>query len=632
VSANAETRVQGPSSVLTRHERWSPLRRGASGSNGADRRVVINWRFELLFLACTLCAVALILSYVGRQAGFPLTEASNLYLVLTQIYAAHFRHGDLFPIWSSGDAYGLGTPVLLFYQKAFLSVAGALDVILGNLKASLVLTMGLFLMVGSYGMRLAIGTLTSRKVLLIAGSVGFLFANYVFTDWLVRGDLPEFSALMIVPWLLYWCLKLVTRGAASLLIVPIMVLLVDTHNAIALLSLFTLAITFVIFVVTAGVEGLRKNLWRLVTSVVAVTVILAPMLVAELRFAKYYDPATKVQDFTTVFEDFADPVHYFYEGSYHWNGSLPHRPYFPVQIDFAIWISVLLGAILVLAWWKRSSRGRNRFSLARYVDLRALAVLGAGAFVYLFLQFRASSFVYRVFTPLKVIAFPSRGLAFITPIGVLLVVVVAEALFRRYPGNRVVAWLPAPWLASLILLSPVPSTTLPVFGFTAKFPNTKVNAFYPSTALSALPAYQTYGTEFPLVFNNGTLFQEYLPKVTTAQGREINPDLGVYENLARKGKAAQPLGSAQCSVVEPAYTPVESLNIQLAVKCDRATRLALPISYNAYTTITAVGPDGRRRSVPYMHLATDPRIIIDAPRDQREVLQVSLPTIWRVLF
>jgi hypothetical protein len=221
-------------------------------------------------------------------------------------------------------------------------------------------------------------------------------------------------------------------------------------------------------------------------------------------------------------------------------------------------------------------------------------------------------------------------LAFITVLGVLLVVVVAEALFRRYPGNRLVTWLPAPWLASLILLSPLTASTLPRFGLAD--PYLHATNSQPLTTLSTLPKYQTYGTSLPLLFTNGVLFEEYLPKVTTPQGEEINPDTGVYTSLISKGKAAQPLDTAKCSVVEPAQTPVESLDIELTVRCDRATRLALPISYNAYTTITAVSADGRRRSVPYFHLATDPRIIVNVPADEQEVLQVSLPTIWRVLF
>jgi hypothetical protein len=58
----------------------------------------------------------------------------------------------------------------------------------------------------------------------------------------------------------------------------------------------------------------------------------------------------------------------------------------------------------------------------------------------------------------------------------------------------------------------------------------------------------------------------------------------------------------------------------------------LPITYNAYTKITSESVNGTRRIVPYFHSNTDPRIIIDVPGDHPEVVQASLPTIFRVLF
>jgi hypothetical protein len=583
-------------------------------------------------------AVVLILSYVYRRAGFPLTQAYGNDFLLTQIYAAHFRHGDLFPVWSTSDAYGLGSPVLLFYQKAFFYVSGALYVILGGaLKTSLVLAMAIFLIVGSYGMRMAIGMVTERKVLVVVGSVGFLFTNYVFTDWLVRGDLPEFSALMIVPWLLYWCLKFVTKGVASFLIVPIFVLLVDTHNAIALLSVFLLAVTFVVFLTSFGLNGLREVWRRLAVSVVGTTIILAPMLVAQLKFSEFYDPAVKVHSpDANVFVDFIDPVRYFYDGSYHWNApfdltSAPSGALFTVQLDFAIWISILLGAVLVFYWWMQARRAGVPFRIWRYFDSRVLAMLGGSILIYLFLQLRISSDVYRVFAALQVIDYPSRSLAFITPIGLLLTVAIAEALLRKYPANRVLAWLPAPWLASLVLLSPLTSSTLPQFGVSFESPgsNTTQKTYMLSTAFFALPRDSTFG--HPLATLNGSLFGEYLPETTNAHGAEINYVADVYTNLVKEGDAAQSLGPARCSVVEP-RTPIESLNIQLDVKCNRPTRLALPITYNAYTSISSLSSHGVSRSVPYFHVRSDPRIIIDVPNDRKQTLQVSLPTIWRVLF
>ena len=75
-----------------------------------------------------------------RHSGWPLNQGTTAPLVLVQIYAAHIRHLDLIPVWSSSDELGLGSPVLLFYHRAFFYIAGFISVFGLGLKASVVLT------------------------------------------------------------------------------------------------------------------------------------------------------------------------------------------------------------------------------------------------------------------------------------------------------------------------------------------------------------------------------------------------------------------------------------------------------------------------------------------------------------
>ena len=152
---------------------------------------------EPLGLRTLLCpprgrGCSLILSLVGRRSGWPIGGALFNELTLVPLYAAHFRHLDFFPVWSSTDGLGLGTPVLLYYQKTFFYVSGFLFILFGgDLKPTLILSIAIFLAVGAYGMRQALGLITDSRWLQAIGSLGFLFTNYVFTDWLARGDLPE---------------------------------------------------------------------------------------------------------------------------------------------------------------------------------------------------------------------------------------------------------------------------------------------------------------------------------------------------------------------------------------------------------------------------------------------------------
>jgi hypothetical protein len=303
-----------------------------------------------------------------------------------------------------------------------------------------------------------------------------------------------------------------------------------------------------------------------------------------------------------------------------------------VQIDFAIWITLALALVVVLASWFRAKTHRSDFRLGDYFDVAALAVLVPSMALYLLLQLRVTGEVYRILSPLEVIDYPYRMLAFITPIGVVLVIAVAEALYRKYPGNRAIAAGSVVWLASLILLSPLTAGGNANFQIAIKVPHkgVMVTTPVPSTALFTLPPYFVYGKS--LFANSGTMFAEYLPKVVHPNGTEVNPDYTIYNNLHQKGQLAQSLSSAHCSVVQPSDTPAESLNTSYTVTCSRPTWLALPISYNAYTDITIENANGTRSTVHYVHHKTDPRIIIYVNTTRPEVLHVSLPNIWRVLF
>lgn len=319
----------------------SPIRRAF------DKR----WIYEVAYACIVVGAAALILSLVGRHSGWPLGGQYFNELLLVPIYAAHFRHLDLFPVWSSTDGLGFGTPVLLFYQKAFFYVAGTVFILLGgSLKPTLIISIAVFLVIGAYGMRRALTLVTESRLLQVLGSVGFLFTNYVFTDWLQRGDLPEFSAMMIVPWLLFCCLNLVKNRRVSLLFIPAVALLVEAHSAIALVSLFTLVIAFATFVVVAGRRGLREIALRLTFVVAAAVVVLAPTLLAELLFAQDYDPAKKVtyfgQNISTDYQPFGS---YFVDSVHRWLYPMNHRF---VQIDFSIWIPLVITLGGVAAYWR----------------------------------------------------------------------------------------------------------------------------------------------------------------------------------------------------------------------------------------------------------------------------------------
>ena len=291
--------------------------------------------FQVGYAGIVLVAVVLVLAPVWTRSGWPLNQGTTAPLLLVQIYAAHFRHLDFFPVWSSTDGIGLGSPILLYYHRLFYYIAGLIYTIAGGgLKQSVELTIAAFLVVGAYGMRRAIGVVTESRLVCVVGSIGFLFTNYVFTDWLdPRGDLGEFSALMLVPWLLYWCLNLVKWHRVSFSLIPVVVLLVNAHSAIALTSLFTLAVALVVFAIVVGLKGLRLVSWRLLICFVATALLLAPLLVAQLRFSGAYDPATKNEAALAIWDQFIGFGRYLVDAAYRWSSSRSDSTYRQLGAD-----------------------------------------------------------------------------------------------------------------------------------------------------------------------------------------------------------------------------------------------------------------------------------------------------------
>jgi hypothetical protein len=89
---------------------------------------------EVGYAALVVGMVALVLSPVLRRSGWPLNLGRTDQLLLVQIYAAHIRHLDFFPVWSNSDGLGMGTPVLLYYQRVFFYAAGLIYALFGGLK------------------------------------------------------------------------------------------------------------------------------------------------------------------------------------------------------------------------------------------------------------------------------------------------------------------------------------------------------------------------------------------------------------------------------------------------------------------------------------------------------------------
>ena len=253
-------------------------------------------------------------------------------------------------------------------------------------------------------------------------------------------------------------------------------------------------------------------LWRLAVCFVATALLLAPLLVAELRFSGAYDPATKNEAALEIWNQFIGFGRYLVDAAYRWStrGQIPPFANF-VQIDYAIWVPITAALLVGVV------HGAMRSNRIRATDIRqSIATQGVPVFlgvslaVYLFLQLKVSDFVYRLLTPLQVINFPWRMLALITPIGIILLAAIADGLMRRHPSRAL--WWPAAgvWLASLLLLSPV----FPIEGV--------IPGYFPVSAFTAQKTidYPTFQGYFSIAgFPPGLLYPNFSQRSTRPMER-----------------------------------------------------------------------------------------------------------------
>ena len=218
-------------------------------------------------------------------------------------------------------------------------------------------------------------------------------------------------------------------------------------------------------------------------------------------------------------------------------------------------------------------------------------------------------------------------LAFVTPIALVLVVVLADSLQQVFPHRAVWGVVAGGWLASLLALSPLTSSVDVNYGYLAA-PGT-----FPSMTLFTAP------TEIDLRHFNGFflgdtaggLYSMFYPKVLQADGKELPDDPALYSHLHLDQSGAQSLSGVPCRVTGPSRWPFESLTVRFAVSCTGRTQLALPISYNQFSSVFEAREGGTFQRITYVHIPTDPRIVISVTSAQPMTVVVHLPTLWGMI-
>jgi hypothetical protein len=415
-----------------------------------------------------------------------------------------------------------------------------------------------------------------------------------------------------------------------------MTLLILAHVAAALIAVIVLVAAIAVVGFVGGVKVIKPVVARSLIATAAVLVLLSPLFVTLVRFGQDFNPVGKLtrHQFAAT-QNFISTSRYFYDSGHEWQVGYATLNAL-LQIDLALWIAIVLGvAILAVALVARG----GKINLGPYFNVPAMVFVLVSLAIFVFLQLPMSKFVYDAIHPLDQLQFPWRMLGFITPLAIIAVIAMAEAGCRRF---NVIAVKSASlvWLGSIVALSPV-------------FVALPAAAFQPTSQLLSHEHAQyrqlglmigINGEYLPVIKRHTDLqtlaYYQYLHatdreaqavSLTPCDVTQLTTILFRSDNEVQTTVACDQTGT-RCTVSEPGSTRFEALHFQLTVSCNRPTDLALPITVNDYTSISAIGPGGRPRPVVRVRDPTDPRIVIRVTSTRPEALSIDLPTLGRVLF
>jgi len=314
---------------------------------------------------------------------------------LLRIFATchEVRLGDLYPRWLSLALYGKGLPDLNFYSPAFYLVVSWLHVL--GIPLSLALKALCFSLsfLGALGTYFWVKKYTNAPGALISATL-YLFIPYRLLDLYVRGALPEFAALSLLPWLFYAIDRSFSADKARLgifLTALISAAIVVTHHLSAIIVM-PFGLAYFGWHVVAARSDKRKLRVALLGPLAGAGLSAFYWLpvVTEMKHLAYFENPVSVWD------HFVYPPQWF-DSKWDFGLSVPGpEDGMSFQIGVVL-ISTVLLAIPTLFWMPRQAR---KFGLV---------FLGLGS-LGLFLTAHYSSTLYELIYPLQLIQFPWRFL------------------------------------------------------------------------------------------------------------------------------------------------------------------------------------------------------------------------------
>jgi hypothetical protein len=477
-------------------------------------------------------------------------------------YVLHFKQGDIFPIWSSGDTYGMGSPLPLYYHKLFYFLSALLYLLVNNVKGSIVISLVIFNFIGVYGVYKSLRLLNIEKYIALFIGLTLLFQYYTITDWFIRGAFAEYSALMLLPWLFYWAFNLLLYSRYSVWLGVLFGVLYHAHSMIAYYAVFLIIATQIIGIIYKKV--VLKKLFFLNLKIACLVILIIGFYNFPIIFtSKYYDPSYIKFDMN---DQFRNILEYFINLKYHWTETWEGYTveFNPMTIIFSLIL------VLILLFDKK-----NIIYLLKSNPVYTLLL-----FVFVFysaLQFRFSILFYNNIPGADFLQFPWRLISFMQ-LSLLFLLGIIFNYLRKYPKLKHLSFV---FFLCLVV-------TYPIFNKTSD-------------------GWQWFNTEQLEAQTNDGVFGigEYMPVV---KGFD-KPDADFFKKTAVRG--IQIKDSTSIVTALP-YSNKEELFLNYNIKMVNKDTLILPFNYSGLELIY-ITKDGVKYFLPSYRTDDDPRIKANLP-------------------
>jgi hypothetical protein len=366
--------------------------------------------------ACLGVAIAAVLPLLGFD-GWPDNHEGLSIFERAEGFRRAFAAGDFFPLWTPFCHNGHGSPWPFFYHRLFTTVSGGLGWMLGSTYRGVQLALVALLFVGATGAAAAARRLGASSRVQVLAAFLLCFSPYAFFDWLVRGATAELSAMMIYPWVLWACLRLLSEGRGGWVAGLLFSLLFYAHTVMFLFALptFALALAFV-----RARQGWRPALVAAGQAALPVLVLCAPYAVLMVRLGKHFN--TGALAMFSPEKEFVPLGRYFWDSRFHWG--MQWRGVTP-ELGPALLAGILVLAAVALVSRERLLRGRS-----------ALGFLSLTAALYALLQVPLAAPFYRAVPFASLLQFPWRLVGFLTSLAVLVWCVLVDDALRRSGRRR----------------------------------------------------------------------------------------------------------------------------------------------------------------------------------------------------